>query len=208
MGELYKINLRAPVHSRADEVWVMRNDTDVYTGASRDVTLAAKCEVDHLLEVQLVEYVFACAAYRAAPATPIGAGRSGAVTRSMSKTASPSFGVLQCEELFRESINATSNLNCTSSRVNQAKRGPFTSALNRLRSNRLRDVTLEQLARQGRARWLVDNGTWAKIETEVVKSYDVLYETIDNAPSIPDGGALGRMILEDVSHVFSKLELF
>lgn len=76
--------------------------------------------------------------------------------------------------LTRDVFNGDINLNATSKRINQAKRGPFTAAINRLtkRDGSLREISAEQLARNGRARWLVDEGVWARIEREVVASYD------------------------------------
>ena len=62
----------------------------------------------------------------------------------------------------RGALNGIDNLNVTSAKINQGKRGPFTAGLLRLQSDRLRSVCIEQLARQGRGRWMVDDGTWAR----------------------------------------------
>jgi hypothetical protein len=70
----------------------------------------------------------------------------------------------------------------TSRAINQAKKGPFTAALNRLRKRdgSLREVSVEQLARSGRAKWLVDSGVWCNIEKEIVESYDQVEKTLSN----------------------------
>ena len=77
---------------------------------------------------------------------------------------------------MRDIVNEPYNLNITSKHVNQAKRGPFTAAINRLkkRDGTLREISVEHLARSGCAKHLVDNGTWANVEKEVVVSYDAL----------------------------------
>jgi hypothetical protein len=69
-------------------------------------------------------------------------------------------------------------------------------------------VTLEQLARQGNARWLVDAGIWANIETELVKSYDTMYDAMENVTGIPDAQKLSHKIFDDVSEILTRLKLF
>tara|TARA_X000001036_G_scaffold24790_1_gene20689 strand:+ start:9326 stop:9946 length:621 start_codon:yes stop_codon:yes gene_type:complete len=151
--------LRAPVSAMADAVWSARAGRDAYTHSLRAATV--KPQVDHVLECQLAE---------ASLATAFGAskGRFG----SMAST--------QVVELLRANYNDTFNLNVTSCKVNQSKKGPVVAALNRLQDGRLRAVPLEQMARQGRAKWLVDDGTWARIEAEMVGSYDSLSKRLDD----------------------------
>jgi len=130
-----------------DDVWRARGERDAYTEEPRARILEVEQNVDHVLEVQIVEHaVF----HGAQP-----------LNRELL-------------DRLRNTVNAPANLNVTTRKVNQAKRGPFTAALNRLRTfdGGLREVSVEQLARSGRARWLVDTGVWANIERQAVLSYD------------------------------------
>ena len=108
--------------------------------------------VDHVLEVQLLEHV----------TLPILSSNRELVAR------------------FRNTANEAANLNVTARKVNQAKRGPFTAVLNRLRKcdGGLRQMSVEHFARIGRARWLVDGGEWANIEGEIVLSYEAMAEKL------------------------------
>jgi len=202
---MYKLRLRETVTHQADAVWSARGGFDVYTSQPRHIVEEGAIEVDHVLELQLAEHIFSCAAHAHAPNVPIGAGRSGAVTRSISSTASPSFAIRQSEEQFRDALNSLPNLNCTSARVNAAKRGPWTAAVNRVRSDRLRDVTLEQLARQGRARWLVDDGTWHKIEREARHAYETLADSVRAADGLPATDAINNTILDELGETLTRL---
>lgn len=145
------LSLREVVHTKRDAVRAYRFDVDLYTGASPQSS--APLEVDHCVEVQCAEVAMTSAM------AVVGARVDGLASAVVATS-------------LRAALNALSNLNVTSRRVNQAKRGPFTAALNRWRNGRLRGVTLEQLARQGAAKWLVDCGGWARIECAVVASYD------------------------------------
>lgn len=130
-----------------------RNGRDAYTRRSARGLLGDDGNVDHVLECQVLRY-----------ATEGVFGESGAhqgVARSFSAAA-----------------NDVSNLNLTSRRVNQSKKGPFTAALNRLEKGATK-VDLESLARGGRASWLVDEGAWANVEREIVESYDALEERLE-----------------------------
>jgi len=87
-------------------------------------------------------------------------------------------------EQLRDALNDLANLNVTTRTINVWKRGPFTAALRRLNTDSLRDVTLEQLARQGRAAPLVDDGTWARIERAIVNSYDATNEALNELTAL------------------------
>ena len=141
-----KQSLRKPVSRMRDDVWRARGGRDAYTKEPRTRILEDDQNVDHVLEVQKVEFA----------ALDLLHTNHELLNR------------------FRDTVNAPPNLNVTARRVNQAKRGPFTAALNRLRKydGGLREVSVEQLARSGRARWLVDEGVWANIEHQAVVSYD------------------------------------
>lgn len=126
-----------------------RDGRDAYT--LRDArSLGSRGNVDHVLEVQLVDF--------AAGSVLAGHGN--------------------LERCFSAAVNDVSNLNVTSTRVNQSKKGPFTAALNRLRRGERTD--LETLARKGRASWLVDEGVWKNIETEIVESFDAVEKRLEN----------------------------
>jgi hypothetical protein len=144
--------LRESVTSKADNVWKYRNDVDVYCGARRSDT--DRPQVDHCLEVQLAELALVRA---------FGSGRN---------TRAQSMATAQATEIVRGALNGVKNLNVTSTKINQAKRGPFTAAINRLESDKFRIVSIEQLARQGRGKWMVDDGTWSRIERAVIASYE------------------------------------
>jgi hypothetical protein len=151
-----KQSLRKPVSRMRDDVWRARGGRDAYTNSPRARILEAEQNVDHVLEVQIVEH----AVFQA--------------TQPVNR---------ELLDRFRQAVNASPNLNVTASKVNQAKRGPFTAALNRLRKydGGLREVSVEQLARSGRASWLVDTGVWANIERQVVLSYDDLAHALGEA---------------------------
>ena len=150
---LSRLALRDSVAAKADAVWARRGGVDAYSRNSRAQT--ERPQVDHALEVQLCEF----ALVRTLGAESVGRGAG-------------SIGTTQATEMLRGAFNSLDNLNVTSARTNQSKKGPFTAAINRLSNDRLRTVSIEQLARQGRARWLVDNGDWTRIESTVVAAFD------------------------------------
>ena len=167
--------LRKSVTAKADAVWGHRGGVDVYSGATREDTINP--QVDHQLEIQLAEI---------------------ALVRTYSEQGRGAQGVsmaaAQAAGALRAVLNGLDNLNVTSARHNQAKKGPISAAINRLQSEKgLRAVTVEQLARQGKAKWLVDNGDWARIERAVVASYDHAVDELDllGADTLP---AARRMI--------------
>jgi len=151
---LYKQSLRKPVSRMREDVWRERGGLDAYTQRPRVRIQEAEQNVDHVLEVQIVEH-----------AVFLGARP---ITRELL-------------DRIRGAVNASLNLNVTERRVNQAKRGPFTAAINRLRKygGGLREISAEQLARSGRARWLVDTGVWANIERQTVISYEDLVQKLE-----------------------------
>lgn len=180
------LGLRGSVSHKGDAVWAMRA-TDAYTGKPRVET--AQPQVDHCLEVQLVE----TALVRAYGASR---GRPG------------SMATAQTCELLRTEFNGVQNLNVTTMPINQAKRGPFTAALNRMREDKLRDVTLEQLARQGKARWLVDNGTWARIERAVVASFDDAEAVLRDAPALAPCVEMVELTLDETHAMLERLGVY
>jgi len=179
--------LRETVTNKADAVWSHRGGVDVYCGAARTDT--EKPQVDHCLEVQLAEM----ALVRAYTSNPSSRSQSMATTQAV--------------EMIRNHFNGVGNLNVTSARINQAKRGPFTAAINRLQGDKLRTVTLEQLARQGRARWLVDDGTWTRIERAVVCSYDDAHAALvaGGTPALPGAVELVESSMEELNNMLDTL---
>jgi hypothetical protein len=146
--------MREPVTAKAAAVWAHRQDTDLYSGTRKQAT--QKPQVDHILECQLTEMALA------------------RTFQSGRQTRLKSMATAQATEWLRDVVNGLGNLNVTSAKINQAKRGPFTAALNRLQSGQLRTVSIEQMARQGRGRWMLEDGTWPRIETAIVASFDEL----------------------------------
>ena len=184
--------LREAVTAKADAVWTMHRDIDAYTGASREATIAPN--VDHTIEVQLVEL---------------------ALVRTYKQCAGSgviSMAAAQAAEVLRRAFNDVDNLNVTSGKVNQSKRGPFTAAINRLQSDRgLRMVPLEQLARQGAAKWLVDDGSWARIERSIVASYDATSDALCGGAvedGLPGSRELVSGTVEELSTMLEKLGVF
>lgn len=189
------LGLREGVRHLADAVWASRNDRDAYTRNGRAEVVVATPQVDHVLEVQFAEHALVHA-MRGAGA---GAGRV-------------SMAAAHSAQTLRHALNGVTNLNVTTARVNQAKRGPFTAAMNRVRvaeerGGSLRLVSLEQLARQGKARWLVDDGTWAAIEREVVRSYDACREAVEEEAGggLRSSAALSAAALEELEATLARL---
>ena len=178
--------LRAPVSNQGNVVWEYRA-TDAYTGRGPEET--PKPEVDHVLEVQLLDFAFVLS-YGAV------GGREG------------SMAAAQAHEQIVDVFNGVTNLNVTTKRINCAKRGPFTSALNRLGSDSLRDLKLEQFARQGRARSLVDDGTWARIEGALVNAYDATNHQLSEADMLPRAAELAERTMMELGSVLDRLGVY
>ena len=175
-------DLRRSVRHLRDDVWSTRGNRDAYTGKARHVLASDVQNVDHVIEVQLMEHA----------AVPHSANNREATDR------------------LREMVNSSMNLNVTSSRVNQSKRGPFTAALNRLkkRDGTLREICVEQLARAGRAGWLVDNGCWENIRKEVVKSYDHMEKDMEERRLTRAQSKIIDAIREDLHQTLNKIKIF
>lgn len=173
--------LRTPLPS-CTAIFTYRDGIDLYTHQCPPPKLRQR---DHCLEVQLLEYQTA-ACMMAHP------------TLRREAIHVPVFKQL------RMVVNGLDNLNVTTLHINQAKRGPHTAALNRLSKDGLRVLTLEQLARQGRARWLVDGGQWARIEAGMVAACDAFLDTSLPGPASP-ADALYQTVLEDLQVTMGEL---
>ena len=178
--------LRASVSNKGNAVWEYR-EMDLYTGRGPGQTQIP--EVDHVLEVQLLDFAFVLS-YGAV------GGREG------------SMAAAQAHEQISDVFNGVTNLNVTTKKINCAKRGPFTSALNRLNSDSLRDLKLEQFARQGSARSLVDDGTWARIEAAIVNVYDATNLQLSEADLLPSANALAERTMEELGSVLDRLGVY
>lgn len=168
----YAFGLRMPVTQKRDVVWEWRGDVDVYSHKARGTTSTAALQVDHVIECQLAEV---------------------AMARAMRVHNVMRIGMVagQASEVLRGASNDVFNLNVTTMRINQAKKGPFVSAINRLKidGHSLRRVSLKQMARMGRARWMVDSGDWDRVETAIEKSFDcvrdaLVINTVDVLPGV------------------------
>ena len=168
--------LREPVTTKTAAVWTHRQDTDVYSGARKQAT--EKPQVDHILECQLTELALA---------RTFQCGR---------QTRLKSMATAQATEWLRNAVNGLDNLNVTSTKINQAKKGPITAALNRIQGGQLRNVSIQQMARQGRGRWMLEDGTWSRIEAAVVASFDELQSR--EVKTLP---AAGEVISESVEEL-------
>ena len=175
------LSLREDVKSKSDAVWRARGDVDLYTLHRRPIVATLEPQVDHTLEVQLCEFALA----GRAPGPQEGA----------------------CLEWMRGHMNAVPNLNVTTRRCNQSKRGPVTAALNRLGAPggaQLRELSFEQLARQGRARWMVDEGVWARVERAMRASHSELEAAVGRGPNTR-GTRLREEVVADLGQLLSKL---
>ena len=160
--------MRKGVTHRKDAVWSLRDDTDAYTLLEKSRVECANPEVDHILDVGLVDASFdRCC------------GDDGAGPWRHSTQPHCGFWVAQCAEVLSEHLNANDNLNVTTRRVNQKKKGPMASALHRMKLDSLRSVSLEQFARSGAARELVDDGTWARIEALMASRAEALQSLVE-----------------------------
>lgn len=166
--------LRKSVARLKNDVWEARDGRDAYTRISRDDMVEQKVNVDHVVEIQLFEHA-----------------AGGILAKHV--------GLAKC---LSDVVNAPLNLNVTTSRINQAKRGPFTSALNRVKSGSygLRGFSVENMARRGKSKWLIDEGIWENIERETVLSFDAAQERLRD----PVGQRLTRAQKKAVNEVLDE----
>lgn len=109
--------------------------------------------------------------------------------------------------MLRNAVNHVDNLNVTTKAINQAKRGPFSAAVGRLTSDKLRVLPLEQLARQGRATALVDDGTWANIEGAVVLAYDVSECKLKDTPALRGAQHFVDATMDELNAILTRLDV-
>ena len=189
------VGIRRVVSQKQDDVWKSRGGVDAYTLMRKGEVIQQSPQVDHCLEIQLVEFALADACVNLYGGGCRLASTQGDVARA-------------CEWFSKHMNESKTNLNVTTSRVNQKKRGPFTALLNRLQQVKtkdagytLRNISLEQLARQGRARELLLDGTWCRIEKQVCISYDSLHD-------MSDGNVVGEETLNRLHCVLENAGCF
>ena len=165
-------SLRRNVSKQQDDVWSLRNDIDLYTLQSRSSITKQIPEIDHMLEIMLFERAFERARHI-----------NGA-------NCANGFAVAHATELLRDQCNMLANLNVTTRRINQKKKGPIGSAMRRqeraLGAHDLRIIPLEQYARSGAARELVDSGVWKRIERSIQSQLDQFDTWIENLHIDPE----------------------
>lgn len=189
------MSLRRPVNAKFATVWQFRNDVDVYTLQPKKSVLENNPEIDHILEIAFLQ-----------DAQQQACVREGA-------RAWQGFAAMHMGELLQNIANDVTNLNVTSRRVNQKKKGPFTSVRNRLNKSTdrdLRTITLEQFARSGAAKTLVDDGTWARIEGSIVQTWDAMKEEFetDNLLHVhPDTQKLMSNTVEEIDDLMLRIGL-
>jgi len=174
--------LRKGVTSMREAVWEARENRDMYTGLKRSQMKKEDQNVDHVLEIQLIEY---------------------ATLEIVSRNA-------ELVRTFRDIISEPLNLNVTRRQVNQAKRGPFTAALNRLkkRDGALREISVAQLARAGKAKVLVDDGTWANVESEIALSYEAFQKRVGEARLTRAQDRITSEAMDSLHATLEKIQIF
>ena len=176
------------VSARADDVWSFRGGRDLYGGGSRGAVSSQEPQVDHILEIQVVNLAW-CSALA-----------DGVRTR----------GAKESIQLF---VNDLPNLNVTSKVINQAKKGPFIRFLKKMVQDGDHpwasgtESTLEELARKGApsVRRLVDSGSWAKIEQAVQNTKDSIVATVDSHRD--SVGVQGQRFAEHLEDLVAKMNL-
>ena len=187
--------LRRAASGKADEVWSHRGQMDMYTRATRCSVCERHPEVDHVLEVAFLQ--------DAQEQACVGQGAR----------VWDGFAAMHMGELLQDVANGVENLNVTTRMVNQKKKGPFASVRNRMRKSdgrELRSITLEQFARTGAAKPLVDDGTWARIETSIVQTWDALkpqLEDVQEEKAHPQTRRLLAQTAEQIDQLLDRVGL-
>ena len=128
------------------------NNIDMFTGEE----IPTNPIVEHILEVNVCDHAWGEAQYALGPASG---------TRSKVKRA----------------VNSITNLNLTTRRINDAKKGPFIRFMNRVKNTNLRSFSLEECARAS-CKHLVDDGTWDNIDRCIAVAYESMIDDLNNEP--------------------------
>ena len=156
----------ANVGARERETWEYRANLDMYTGLSKSKSEnVGRIQVDHVVEVQVLNFVHSQAA---------------STTRCSRAT----------ERTLSSLLNSTSNLNCTTMSINQAKKGPITRWLHDYQdacgSSGAMSGSLSTSARESVAgRKLIDQGVWSGVERGIVNVFDELNDRVENMDQSP-----------------------
>ena len=159
-----RYSLRESVSGLTDRIWRYRGDVDAYTKRSKADSEGDRMENDHVWEIQILE----------------------AVQGSLP----PACNTRAVTDNLKVIANHVSNLNVTTQKINQAKKGPFTIWRNHYSVGR--PIPLDEAIGLTSSRYgkttMKDEGYWDNIKEEVVKTYDkVIGHLHDPAQVIGDG---------------------
>jgi len=157
-------------------VWASRHNQDIYT---RSAVLPDIPHVDHIVEIQVVNRAM----------RRVASGHVGLLTRAGLKSLRQ-----EIVDAAGLRINGMLNLNVTSDTFNHAKMGPFRAFSHRV--DRLDsgdavavwsagDACLGGYARGHSAKWLVDDGTWARVERAVGDTIDTIADELGPLGGLP-----------------------
>lgn len=159
-----KYDLRENVSKRTDEIWTYRGGVDVYTKLSRKKYQAQRTDTenDHVLEVQILNDV--------------------------QKSLGPAYNTRAMEKSLKVIVNDVCNLNVTDHRINQAKKGPFTTWRNCYNNGNpiSFDDAIERTSSVYGKTEMKDKGYWTNIKREVVNTYDTMADYLHDPGQILD----------------------
>ena len=172
--------VRKGVTSKKEEVWKHRNDKDVYTLRVREDVEKNTPEVDHIIEIQIHKSLLARVEKKGTVAVRTRAGI----------------------DAYAEIINSTPCLNVTTKKINQAKKGPFTSFLNRYDGSKsLRGKSVDDLLKNREMR---DSGTWDRIKKSVVTTW---YDHTEKELKEKTSEAFSSAFIEEMGVMMESMKL-
>jgi hypothetical protein len=173
----------------AEEVWVYRKNVDVYS--SRVMADVIKPQVDHVLEIQLLDATYE--AYLSDPNR----------VRHAHRAERPKLISL---------ANCIENTNVTSQAINLSKKGPFTRAKNewvdseyvQVKCSGVDSYVFKKNGRRRRGKYPgMTNREWSNIKAEVVTSFESLNHMIPDAIA----GRNGEIFQDYFYDMFRSLRL-
>lgn len=177
--------------SKAVRVWEHRGNRDLYTGIERTVydRKGHEMQVDHVLEIQLLNYAW-----------EEGVARNPALPPACNLRSSKS------RAITAQQANDIGNLNVTMREINNKKRGPFTRWINKYKSNGGAESTaalpLDDMIRASaevdstpQMHAMIDTGIWDRIKRSVVTTYDGLADSATLDRAIASGQLRGEHVL-------------
>ena len=145
-------DLREDVSRRKEDTWKHRKGTDMYTGKIEAKTHHQ--QVDHVLEIQIFKCAFSSS------------------VKEIKKAADRAC----VEGKIRNYANNVFNLNVTTREINQAKKGPIMSFINRWTADHdFRHLDLDDLAKRSSSlvmKEMWDDGRWARVKRAMVRTYE------------------------------------